>query len=91
VVQEGERLRISYVKQGNYYEENRTDAFSSDGMVIQERDQLRIVLRTSGELGVISGLFLLQRAAEPSDLLKQRGWSKGECLRGLKILMPIGC
>lgn len=33
VVPEGERQRIGYIKQGNYYEENRTDAFSSDGAV----------------------------------------------------------
>lgn len=84
VVPEGERLRIGYIKQGNYYEENRTDAFSSDGMVTQERDQLRIVLRTSGELGVIRGLFLIAQSGRTFRLVETARMVEGRMLEGVE-------
>lgn len=83
VVPEGERQRIGYIKQGNYYEENRTDAFSSDGTVCQEHDQLRIVLRTSGELGVIEGLLLVAQNGRTFKLIETARMVDGRMLEGV--------
>lgn len=83
VVPEGECRRIGYIKQGNYYEESRTDAFSYDGMVTQERDQLRIVLRTSGELGVIRGLTLTAQNGRAFRLVETARMVDGRMLEGV--------
>jgi hypothetical protein len=83
VVPEGGNTRVGYIKQGNYYDECRTDAFNFDGMVTQERDQLRIVLRTSGELGVIKGLQLVTENGRTFRLVETARMVDGKMLQGV--------
>jgi len=83
VVPEGGGVRVGYINQGNYYEENRTDAFSFDGAVTQEGDQLRIVLRTSGEFGVIKGLVILGQDGRTFHLVETARMIDGKMLEGV--------
>ncbi|MGF6591066.1 hypothetical protein [Pseudomonas sp. 2835] len=83
VVPVGGYRRIGSIRQGNYYEENRTEAFSCDGMVIQEPDRLRVVLRTSGELGVILGLQLIGTDGRVYHLVETARMVEGRMLQGV--------
>lgn len=83
VVPVGGHRRIGCIRQGNYYKENRTKAFSCDGMVIKEPDHLRVVLRTSGELGVIQGLQLVGADGRIYRLVETARMIEGRMLQGV--------
>ncbi|WP_141231064.1 hypothetical protein [Pseudomonas sp. Irchel 3F5] len=83
VVPVGGHRRIGCIRQGNYYKENRTESFSCDGMVIQEPDRLRVVLRTSGELGVIQGLQLIGADGRVYRLVETARMIEGRMLQGI--------
>ncbi|RWU18122.1 hypothetical protein DM813_26025 [Pseudomonas alkylphenolica] len=52
--------------------------------MIQDRDQLRIVLRTSGELGVIKGLLLVGQNGRTLHLIETARMVDGRTLQGVE-------